>query len=70
MRGREFVIIKLIVNGWCYEATSNESAALRMQTDAYDDEGREYDLKMELQSLEGLAIDCRPTMTINHPTKK
>jgi len=51
-------------------ATSNESAALRMQTDAYDDEGREYDLKMELQSLEGLAIDCRPMMTINHPTKK
>jgi len=50
-------------------ATSNESAALRMQTDAYDDEGREYDLKMELQSLEGLAIDCRPTMTINHPSK-
>ena len=47
----------------------DESAALRMQTDAYDDEGREDDLKMELQSLEGLAIDCRPTMTINHPSK-
>ena len=47
----------------------DESAALRLQTVAYDDEGREDDLKMELQSLEGLAIDCRPTITINHPSK-
>ena len=47
----------------------DESAALRMQTDAYDDEGREDDLKMELQSLEGLTINCRSTMTINHPSK-
>jgi len=51
-------------------ATSKESAALMMQTDAYDDEGRDDEVEMELQSLEGLAIDCRPMMTINHPTKK
>ena len=35
----------------------DESAAMTLQTDAYDDEGRGDDLKMELQSLEGPAID-------------
>ena len=45
------------------------SADVRLQTYAYDDEGREDEVEMELQSLEGLAIDCRRTMTINHPSK-
>jgi len=47
----------------------DESAALRLQTVAYDDKGREDELKRELQRLEGPAIDCRRTMTINHPSK-
>ena len=50
-------------------AADDKSAALRMQTHAYDDEGREDELKRELQRLEGPAIDCRRTMTINHPSK-
>ena len=33
------------------------SADLRLQTYAFDDEGREDEPKMELQSLEGPAID-------------
>ena len=33
------------------------SADVGLQTYAYDDEGREDELKMELQSLEGPAID-------------
>ena len=41
------------------------SADVRLQTYAYDDEGREDELKMELQSLEGAAIDShRPHTTI------
>ena len=36
---------------------NDESAALVMQTHAYDDEGRGDDLKRELQSVEGPAID-------------
>ena len=54
LRGRKFVIIKLIANGWCYD---DESAALRMQTDAYDDKGRGDEVEMELQLMEGPAID-------------
>ena len=48
----------------------DESAALRMQTDAYDDKGRGDDVEMELQSLEGHAIDCRLMMAIYQPSKK
>jgi hypothetical protein len=40
------------------DAASNKIAALTMQTHAYDDEGRGDDLKRELQSLEGPAIDA------------
>ena len=39
-------------------ATDDESAALKLQTDAYDDEGREDEVEMELQSLEGPSIDA------------
>ena len=35
----------------------DESAAMTLQTDAYDDEGRGDELNRELQSLEGPAID-------------
>ena len=50
---------------------SDESVGGRLQTDAYDDKGRGYDLERKLQSLEGrTAIDYRRKMTINHPSKK
>ena len=35
----------------------DESAAMTLQTDAYDDEGRGDELNRELQSLEGPAIN-------------
>ena len=37
---------------------NDESAALTMKTHAYDDEGRGDEVEMELQSLEGPAIDA------------
>ena len=46
------------------------SADVRLQTYAYDDEGREDEVEMELQSLEGHAIDCRLMMAIYQPSKK
>ena len=47
----------------------DESAALRLQTVAYDDKGRGDEVEMELQSMEGPGIDCRPTMEIYHSLK-
>ena len=35
----------------------DKPAAMTLQTDAYDDEGRGDEVKMELLSLEGLAIN-------------
>ena len=37
---------------------SDESVDGRLQTDAYDDERRGDEVEMELQSLEGPAIDA------------
>jgi len=53
------------------------SADVRLQTYAYDDEGREDEVEMELQSLEGPAIDhirqsslCRVVWRVNANNSK
>ena len=48
----------------------DESTDVRLETDAYDDKGRGDEVEMELQSMEGPGIDCRPTMAIYQPSKK